>query len=86
MVIHFHSRFKKQLKKAPESIRRAFYKHLTLFQDDPFQPALGNHAITGKYLGCRSIDISGDWRAVYQLLDDNECVFAFLGTHSQLYG
>lgn len=86
MTIHFHTRFKKQLQKVPEKIQSAFYYRLGVFQKNPFDPQLRNHALKGKYLGYRSIDVTGDWRAAYRLLNNDECVFAFLGTHSQLYG
>lgn len=85
MTIHFHRRFKKQLQKASGKIQTAFYEQLGSFEWDPFGPKLGNHALKGEYLGYRSIDVTGDWRAVYVLLSDDECVFTFLGTHSQLY-
>jgi len=86
MTIHFHHRFKKQLQKSPEKVQASFYVHLALFQKDPFQAQLSNHALKGIYLGYRSIDVTGDWRAIYKVLGDDEFIFSFLGTHSHLYG
>jgi len=85
MTIHFHHRFKKQLQKAPQKVQTAFYTHLALFQEDPFQPSLNNHALKGVYLGYRSIDVTGDWRAIYKVVSDDQVIFSFLGTHSYLY-
>jgi len=42
--------------------------------------------LTGKYKGFRSINITGDWRAVFRELKSGEIVyFDLLGTHSKLY-
>ena len=85
MIIHFHHRLKKQLQKSPQKIQMAFYAHLALFQKNPFQSMLNNHALKGIYLGYRSIDVTGDWRAIYKVLSDDKFVFSYLGTHSALY-
>ncbi len=52
---------------------------------NPFDITLRNHALKGKYLGYRSIDISGDVRALYTVKGNVIILFAFIGTHSQLY-
>lgn len=82
--IDFSKSFDKQLKKASLSIKIAFRQRLELFISTPFHPLLNNHALTGKYKNSRSINITGDWRAIYQE-DNNSIVFMLLGTHSQLY-
>jgi addiction module RelE/StbE family toxin len=62
---------------------------IALFALQPAHPLLRNHSLTGNYKGFRSINITGDWRAVYRVLKDNQgntvIVFEALGTHSQLY-
>jgi len=57
---------------------------MRLFVADPFDQQLRNHALSGKYIGLRSIDITGDIRAVYELINDT-AVFITIGTHTQLY-
>lgn len=89
MTIKLHRKFLKQLRKAPREIQAAFDARLELFVSNPGHPLLRNHALTGNYLGYRSINITGDWRAIYKevdsILDDPFVVFVDLGTHSQLY-
>ncbi len=46
---------------------------------------LRNHALTGKYLGYRSIDITGSLRAIYRLLDQDIAYFIAVDTHPNLY-
>jgi len=89
MDIRIKRTFAKQYEKAPKNIRWAFDQRIVIFRQDPFHPFLHNHALTGVYKGYRSINITGDWRALYKevLLDDNKVIIEFhlLGTHSQLY-
>lgn len=57
-----------------------------VFIVDEFNPILRNHSLAGKYAGCRSINISGDWRVAFrEYEDENLIVFVALGIHSQLY-
>lgn len=87
--IDYSKRFDKQLKKTPLEIKISFRKKFALFLEDPFHPQLNNHLLTGKLKGYRSINVTGDWRALYsedQISESNSVViFEMLGTHSQLY-
>lgn len=88
MNISFAKDFKKGIEKADSKIRQTFNKRVELFTKDPFSPQLNNHQLTGEYKGFRSINITGDWRALYtEEIINGELwyVFRFLGTHSQLY-
>ncbi len=85
MNIVFHRNFKKAYKKLLSSSRKKFDKRLIVFIDNPFDASLRNHQLTGKYRGYRSIDITGDIRAIYEPVDDNTALFITIGTHSKLY-
>jgi mRNA-degrading endonuclease YafQ of YafQ-DinJ toxin-antitoxin module len=43
-----------------------------------------NHALNTPYKGSCSIDITGDFRAIYLLVDGETAMFTHIGTHSQL--
>ncbi|HEY5601357.1 MAG TPA: type II toxin-antitoxin system mRNA interferase toxin, RelE/StbE family [Patescibacteria group bacterium] len=76
------------MKKSPLVIKIAFRKRLGLFLEEPFSFRLNDHSLTGKYLNYRSINITGDWRAIFEEFgegEDKEVLFVALGTHSQLY-
>ncbi len=81
--------FKKQYKKADHKIRTAFKDRLRLFRENQHHFLLHNHVLTGKFKGYRSINITGDWRAIYKeiVLDNKRIIVLFhlFGTHSQLY-
>jgi addiction module RelE/StbE family toxin len=88
MKIKFARRFLKEYTRAAKNIQEAIGKRINLFRQDPFHPQLRNHPLSGKYSGYRSININGDWRAVYLEIESSpETIvsFEFLGTHSQLY-
>lgn len=85
MIIHFHNRFIKHRKKLRAGEYARLKERLKLFEQNIFAPLLDNHKLTGKYEGYRSIDITGDLRALYKELGPDEVLFAYLGTHHELY-
>lgn len=87
-VVEYSHTFHKQLTKAPVTILKAFKKRRNLFLVDPLHPMLHNHRLKGTYEGLKSINVTGDWRALFRerRVDTNKVViFEYLGTHSQLY-
>lgn len=89
MKIKFARKFLKEYGHSTPSIQKAVKKRIDLFRKDSFHPQLRNHPLSGKYAGYRSINITGDWRAVFLTTEkaDSEVIVSFemLGTHSQLY-
>jgi addiction module RelE/StbE family toxin len=86
MRIEFSKRFIKLLKKAPKKIQIAFRNRLEIFTSDKFNPILNNHSLSGKYTGYRSINITGDWRAIFQEYKSKKNVyFVAIDTHGNLY-
>ncbi len=84
MEIRFNASFRKQYGKADGKIKKAFSERLKLFRQNPHHPLLRNHILTGNYKNYRSINITGNWRALY-LEREGYVEFEILGTHSQLY-
>lgn len=87
--VDFSKLFEKQLRKSPTKIRTAFLERYKIFLDDPFNPQLNNHHLSGQFNKYRNINITGDWRALYfeelNVNGDEVIIFEILGTHSQLY-
>ena len=87
MAVKFSKHFSKQYDKAPGTIRQAFDQRLKLFLHNKFHPQLKNHALEGNLKGFRSINVTGDWRAIFREVNHGGRIyFDLLGTHSQLYG
>ena len=65
MKIELHRKFLKAYIKQPQKIREKFKEKRNLFLKDMFHPLLNNHSLGGEYNGCRSINITGDIRAIF---------------------
>lgn len=88
MEISYSKQFIKQLRKSPIKIQRSFRKRLELFTENPGHPLLRYHALQGELKEYRSINISGDWRAIFRIdMEKGKLQMRFMdiGTHSQLY-
>lgn len=85
MKINYHKNFLKVFDKLPPKIKDKFYERLRLFRENFFHPLLNNHSVEAAYPYWRSINITGDYRALYKTQSDNTIVFMKIGTHSELY-
>jgi addiction module RelE/StbE family toxin len=85
MKIRYSKKFVQQLAQQPEKIELAFKLRIELFQEDMHNPLLRNHSLKGKLIGYYSINITGDVRAIYEIIDDEIYLYQMIGTHSQLY-
>lgn len=85
MKISYTKNFVKLSKKLNPKLRVQMIERITLFSVNPLDPQLRDHRLKGKYKQYRSIDITGDYRALY-LLQGDEVIFDVVGTHSHLYG
>jgi addiction module RelE/StbE family toxin len=84
LPLYRHKNFIKQFKKLPKQVRNKFEERIKLFVSNPFTGILNNHSVGKRFPDCRSINITGDYRAIYKY--ENDIVtFVNIGTHSQLY-
>lgn len=79
------SSFKKKTDKLPKKIRRALAERLRLFVQEPFHPLLDNHKLAGDRKHQRSINITGDWRLIFEHYDEDTVRLIDIDTHSNLY-
>jgi mRNA-degrading endonuclease RelE of RelBE toxin-antitoxin system len=84
MQVKFHKKFIKKLNKLPLKIQVAFSDKLEIFISDKFDISLNNHALNNPYKNKRSINITGDYRAIFEE-DGDKTIFKLIGTHSDLY-
>ena len=86
MKLQFLPKFKKQYQKLPLKIQRQFDERLRLFLADPTDPRLRVHPLKGELAGYWSMNVSGDFRALYVIRGDALIIFALIGSQSELYG
>ena len=84
MQVAFHRNFKKQYKKLPQKIQDQFNRRLGLFMEDNTHPLLNVHPLRGNDVPLMSINITGDYRALF-VQDGEVVVFHYIGTHGELY-
>ena len=85
MVITYHKNFIKRSKSLTSKAKEKLIQRLKLFDQDAYNSVFNNHSLKGKYLGYRSINITGDLRALYQKEGDS-VTFVAIDSHSNLYG
>lgn len=89
MKIQYDPDFLKTLKKLNVRIRKSLRERLKIFLKNPYDPQLNNHELKEKYEGYRSIDITADYRAIYEEINEDDRIIAYfltIGTHEELYG
>jgi addiction module RelE/StbE family toxin len=88
MDIQYKKKFVKNFDKLSSKLQSKTIANIKIFQKNPFDRVLDNHALTWEYAGCRSINITGDYRAIFKDLSSWKYEFVeFINvwTHSQLY-
>lgn len=85
MNLNYSHSFKKEYRKLSRKSQNQFCDRVKIFQKNQFDPLLNNHAVHYPYEGCRSINITGDIRALYLEVSKNNYLFVTIGTHSKLY-
>jgi addiction module RelE/StbE family toxin len=86
IIIAYTKDFQKSLKKKDKFIQEKTRARIRLFRQDPFNVLLDNHKLHGEYEGYSSINITGDFRAIFKYITEGQVVFYDIGTHPELYG
>ena len=86
MIVGYDRVFLKKYAKLPQKVREQFKEHVDLFARDPYNSILYNHPLNAPYAGCRSISITGDYRAVFYHVNDSVVRFINIGRHPELFG
>jgi len=84
MSIYFSRRFRKQSEKLPRRVKARAKERIHILSINEYDPVLNNHALAGAYMGCRSINVTGDYRIIYRK-DQTELLLVAIGTHAKLY-
>lgn len=85
-MVYFRKEFLKAYKQCPLNVRKQFRERLQLFLEDSYHPLLRHHALRGEWKGLRSINVTGDYRAIFCYADNENVEFFTIDTHSNLYG
>lgn len=89
MIVQYSPAFLEKVKKLEVRVYIRLRKQILIFSKNPYDPVLRNHELRGKWEGYRSINITADWRALYEEIEDGDetiAYFSYIGTHNRLYG
>jgi len=78
--------FDRNYLKLNQKIQTRFKERKELFSREPNCRILNIHKLSGKYDGMWSINITGDYRAIFDKQENEIVVFINIGTHSELFG
>lgn len=75
----------KFFKKHPD-LKSRFAATITALQQDPFQPSLGLHQLTGKLSGCHAVRLTYSYRiTLTMLITEHEIILLDIGSHDEVY-
>jgi addiction module RelE/StbE family toxin len=83
--IIYHRNFKKSFRKLKKTDQEAVKERLKIFILDQNHSLLNNHALHGKFYGCRSINVTGDLRLIYEEVNNGLVLLHEVDNHSNLY-
>lgn len=85
MEVWFKKSFTKQYLKLQKSLQVKCDERLLLFKSNRSHPLLDDHPLHGEWMGHRSINVTGDYRALY-FEEGMSAWFVAVGTHHELFG
>lgn len=80
--------FKRSYKKRISTIvlRKKFWDALALFEQNPFDPKLGTHKLSGRLKGLWAFGLAYDSRVVFKFIENDKSVLLIdIGTHDEVY-
>lgn len=86
MIVLRSKQFVRDFQKLSLKIKDIFGERLRMFYANPYDPILNNHKLKGILQHYRSINITGDYRAIYEIYSENIVRFIRIWTHSEIYG
>lgn len=81
MKIFYASKFSKEYKKLSLEVKKLAEKKEKIFRNNPFDPSLKTHKLTGKLKDFWSFSIDYKHRIVFEIEDNEEIWFHTVGGH-----
>lgn len=86
--IAFSSSFKRAFKKHVAGDARfetIFWERVEFFKNNPFEPKLRTHKLSGKLKDLWSFSIEYDLRVIFSFAEQNKVIFVDIGSHKEVY-
>ena len=85
MRFYYRKKFKRQYKKLPVKIQKKFDEQVALFRNNLLDRRLNIHKLQGDKKPLISMNVTGDYRALFIWETEERVRFHEIGTHSELY-
>jgi len=82
------SRFRKAFKRKVrdnKALEARFRERLAIFQNNPFNPRLRTHRLSGQLQDFWSFSVDYDVRVIFSFIEPNRALFVDIGTHEEVY-
>ena len=80
----FRRAFRKQIKGTPD-LEARFWTKVEMFTNDPFEPSLKTHKLSGRLKNLWSFSLAYDERVLFYFTDNGNAVFVDIGNHDEVY-
>ena len=80
----FRRLFKKRIK-GNTKLESRFWAKLEVFTNNPFEPSLRTHKLSGKLKDLWSFSVGYDQRVIFYFTDRENAVFIEIGNHDEVY-
>jgi addiction module RelE/StbE family toxin len=86
--IAFSSSFKRAFKKSVAgntSLETRFWERVELFKNNPFDPKLRTHKLSGKLKDLWSFSVEYDLRVIFSFAGEDKVILIDIGSHKEVY-
>ncbi len=86
--IAFSSSFKRAFKRKVAGNKERednFWSKIEVFKNNPFEPQLKSHKLSGKLKDYWSFSVKYDLRVIFYFAEEEKVVFIDIGTHKEVY-
>jgi mRNA-degrading endonuclease YafQ of YafQ-DinJ toxin-antitoxin module len=86
--ISFSNSFRKALKRKIRNnpaLEKHFWERVIIFSDDPFDPQLKTHKLSGSMRDWWSFSVEYDVRVVFSFVEPSRALFVDIGSHDEVY-
>ena len=80
----FKRSYKKRIKNFSK-IQKKFQSAIALFAEDPFQPKLRTHKLSGELEDIWAFYVDYDCRVIFEFLDEMTVLLIDIGSHDEVY-
>jgi len=80
----FRKSFKRKVR-GNKKLEQRFKDRVIIFQNDPFDPRLRTHQLSGQLQNLWSFSVDYDCRVIFSFVEKNRAIFLDIGTHEEVY-